>query len=229
MLKKSSKRLAGCISIELLLACIAAAADFQAGYAVSGQAKVLALADRHGHRAVILNLGFQAPLAVTDPIAAEVLKTYGLERAALLFRSVGSGDPAPHDAVAAIGASLGGMEPARIDFGQGLLQISTHGGCHALDENTFLAVCGLALVQIKGTIRSAFQIVDLPRLLTRADSPRSCYVQAIALGNQVVILSAPENFLHSAGGRILAATPAVDENDQIPSAIAEVLSRVGRK
>ncbi len=231
MPRRSLKKLAGCIGIELLVVAAGAAADFRAGFAAAGQAQALAIEDRRGNRAVILNVDFPVPLAVADPIAAEVLKSYGLDRAALLFRSTGSAVPAPRDAVAAVGAALGEMEPARMDFGQGLLQISTQRGCHALDENSFFALCGLALSPVKGPIRSAFRVVDVRHgLERRTDIPQSCYVQAIALGTQVVILSAPENFLHSAAGRILAATPAVDAPpEDIQSAISDVLARVSHK
>ena len=227
MPQRLSKRLAGFTATELLLALAVHAADFQAGFAASGSVKALALEDRRGSRAVLVNTAFPAPLALADRIAAEVIQAYGLERSSLLIRSVAAGEPAPRDAVIAIGAALGNLKDARIDFGQGLLQVSTAGECHAVDDNAFLAGCGLALTRVRGSIRSAYRLVDLTHgLQTREDTPPSCAVQAIALGDQVVILAAPENFLHAAPGRILAAFPPVPDDPRVSASIAEVLSRI---
>src|SRR5947209_5705656 len=99
MPRKLLTKLAGCIAIELICACGAFAADYyyKAGYATFGHVEALALEDRHGHRAVIVNATFSVPLSVADSIAAQAIKEHSLERSDLLIYSVAGGDPAPAD------------------------------------------------------------------------------------------------------------------------------------
>src|SRR5690242_21889916 len=109
MLKKLSRKLAGCIVIELVGAAAAFAVDYpyKAGFAAHGHVEALVLEDRKGHRAVITNATFSVPLSVADSIAAEAIKQYALERPSILIYSVASGDPVPAEAQTAIGAALG--------------------------------------------------------------------------------------------------------------------------
>ena len=58
MPRRLSRRLAGCIAIELLLAAGLWAAEYQAGVATAGQAKALVLEDRRGGRAVFAEADF---------------------------------------------------------------------------------------------------------------------------------------------------------------------------
>src|SRR5271157_3382563 len=116
MPKKSWRRLAGCFAIELLFApgLLAADSDYQAGTAAAGKVKVVALADQRGNRAVFATAEFRISQSLSDFIAAQVVKAYGVDRAGLLLVSAGQGEPAPDDAVAAIGAALGALEPAMV-------------------------------------------------------------------------------------------------------------------
>ncbi len=233
MRKRSSQRLAGCIAIELLLGFLTAAADFDfhAGAAASGQARALVIEDRRHHAAVIVNVDFSTPLSVSDHMAALAAKAYGMDRSALVIHSTGEGHPAPEDAVAAIGVALSALAPARVSFGNGALTVSTAAGCTKVSGDAVTQACGaVAGDPVGGRIRSAFRVVDLTRgLQPRSATPRYATVQAIALGDTVVILSAPVNFVEPAPGRIVAALPAIDPDSRVAAALADVLARVGRK
>ena len=126
MPKKLSRKLAGCFAIELLFAAglLAADPDYQAGTAAAGKVKALALQDRRGTRAVFATVEFRVSQSVSDFIAAQVLKAYDVDRAALLLHSTGQADPAPVDAVTAIGAALGALEPAVVRSGGGAISIT---------------------------------------------------------------------------------------------------------
>ena len=233
MRKRSSRRLAGSLAIELLLGWLTAAADFdyRAGAAASGQARVLAIEDRRHHRALIVNVGFSAPLTVSDHIGALSAKAYGLDRSALVIHSTREGDPAPQDAVAAIGLALSILEPVRLQYGDGMLEASTAAGCTMVSDDAVLHPCrGTSGVAVHGPVRSAFRVVDLTHSLqSRAAAPRYATVQAIRLGREVMILSAPANFVEPAPGRIVAVLPAVDPDSRVATALADVEARVGAR
>ena len=134
MPKKLSRRLVGCFAIELLFAAglLAADSDYQAGTAAAGKVKALALEDRRGNRAVFATAEFRMSQSVSDFIAAQVLRAYGVDRAALLLHSAGQGDPAPDDAVAVIGAALGALQPAVARASGGAVSITASDGrCRA--------------------------------------------------------------------------------------------------
>ena len=111
---------------------LAADSDYQAGTAAAGKVKALALEDRRGTRAVFATVEFRVSQSLSDFIAAQVLKAYVVDRAGLLLHSEGQGDPVPDDAVAAIGAALGGLEPAVVRSGGGAVSITAPDGrCRA--------------------------------------------------------------------------------------------------
>ena len=232
MPKRSLRRLAGLLAIELLLGFLAAAdSGYQAGAADFGQARALVLVDRHHHPAVILNVAFPAPLEVSDRIAAMAAKAHGLDRSALLIYSIGDGQPAPQDAVTAISAALSGLQPAHATYGNGILSISTPAGCHSVFSDSVIRSCTQAAGElVRGSVRSAFRVVDLTRgLQVRSTTPRFATVQAIAVGETVVIVSAPANFAVPAPGQIVASLPAIDPDARVAAALANVLARVGHK
>jgi hypothetical protein len=219
MPKKLSRRLAGCFAIELLLAAglLAADSDYQAGTAAAGKVKALALEDRRGTRAVFVTAEFSISQSVSDFIAAQVLKAYGLERAALLLHSAGQGEPAPGDAVTAIGAALGSLESAVVRSTGGAASIAAPDGrCRAtLAPNGAVAFerCGQG-EPVRAPIRAAFQMVDPAHALQPRGEPlHSSSVQAIALGRQFVVLAV-------AGAR---------DDPRVTAAVRRVLARVGRK
>jgi hypothetical protein len=232
MPKKSLKKLAGCIVIEVLCALGAQAAgyDYSAGYASVGQVKALALEDRHGQRAVIVAAAFSVPLSVADMIAAQAIKAYKLDRASLMIYSVASGDPVPQDANTAIGAALGKLQQIYLVYGNGRLTASlSDGHCVAgLTAEAALGPCTNAAGDtLGGVIRSALRVVDLSHgLETRDTTPRSVAVQAIAIG-PVVILAVPENYARPGRRMILAVSPAIENDQRVNQAIGELFVRVG--
>jgi hypothetical protein len=219
MPKKLSRKLAGCFAIELLLAAglLAADPDYQAGTAVAGKVKALALEDRRGTRAVFATVEFRVSPSVSDFIAAKLLKAYGVDRAGLLLVPVAQGDPAPDDAVAAIGAALGGLEPAVVrSSGESVSIIAPDGHCRATlaaDGAVAFERCGQGEL-VRAPIRAAFQVVDPTHgLQPRSEPIRSSSVQAIALGQRFVVL----------------AVEGERDDARVSSAIRQVLARVGRK
>lgn len=191
---RSSRRLAGCIVIDLLLAPGWFAADFeyQAGTAVFGKAKALVVQDRRGHRAVIGQAGFGVTRAVSDFVGARLLQKYEVDRAGVLVRGLPQGTAQPEDLVTVIGVALGRLEPAAVRFQDGTMSVTTRDGrCLA----TFAADASLAFDHcaggdlVRGAIRAAFQMVEPEHgLLQRNAAPLSYPVQVIAIGKQVAIL-----------------------------------------
>jgi len=219
MPKKSLRRLAGCFAIELLFAAglLAADSDYQAGTAATGKVKALALEDRRGTRAVFATVEFRVPQSLSDFIAAQVLKAYGVDRAGLLLHSAGQGEPAPDDAVTVIGAALGALEPAVLRSSGGAVSITAPDGrCRAmLAANGAVAFdrCGPG-EPVRAPIRAAFQMVDPAHALQpRAEPVRSSSVQAVALGQQFVVL----------------AVEGERDDARVSAAVRQVLARVGRK
>jgi hypothetical protein len=219
MPKKLSRKLAGCFAIELLFAAglLAADPDYQAGTAAAGKVKALALQDRRGTRAVFATVEFRVSQSLSDFIAAQVLKAYDVDRAGLLLVSAAQADPAPDDAVTAIGAALGSLEPAVVRYGGGAVSVTAPDGrCRAtLAADGALAFerCG-AGEPVRAPIRAAFQIVDAVHVLQpRGEPVRSGSVQAIALGQHFVVLAVD-------GDR---------DDTRVSAAVRQVLARVGRK
>lgn len=232
MPKKSLKKLAGYIVIELLCASGAFATDYyyKAGFATYGQARALALQDRKGHRAVIASAAFSMPMSVVDSIAAQVIKDYSLERADLMIYSVATADPVPADARTAIGAALGNLKAAYLVFGNGRLTASSYDGhcLVAISPEASLDSCTTPGGDtVGGYIRSALKIVDLGQgLQTRETAPRSVAVQTLAVG-PVVLFSGPENVAQAGKRIILATTPAVPDDTRLDVAAGEVFLRIG--
>jgi hypothetical protein len=219
MPKKLSRKLAGCFAIELLLAAglLAADSDYQAGTAAAGKVKALALEDRRGTRAVFATAEFRVSQSVSDFIAAQLAKAYGVDRAGLLLHSEGQGDPAPDDAVTAIGAALGTLEPAVVRSSGGAVSITAPDGrCRAtLAADGALAFerCG-AGEPVRAPIRAAFQMVDPAHgLQPRGEPVRPGSVQAIALGGQFVVL----------------AVEGARDDPRVSAAVRQVVARVGRR
>ena len=219
MPRRLSRKLAGCIAIELLFVAglLAADSDYQAGTAAAGKVKALALEDRRGTRAVFATVEFRVSQSVADFIAVQVLKAYGVDRAALLLHSAGQADPAPDDAVTAIGAALGALEPAVLRSGGGSVSITAPDGhCRAtLAADGALAFerCGPGDL-VRAPIRAAFQVVDPSHALQpRGDPVRSSSVQAIALGQRFVVL----------------VVEGERDDSRVAAALRQVLARVGRK
>lgn len=244
---RSSRRLAGSIVIELLLAAGVAAADleYKAGAATAGQAKglvrALVLEDRRGNRSAIVEARFAITRAVSDFAGARLLESYGLDRAGVLLRGVSAGAPQADELVTAVAAALGKLEPAAVRYGDGTLSVtSPDGRCVAAlqpDASLTFDRCtagGPTIAIVHGSIRSAFQFVEPAHGLLQRDAAIFSYpVQAIAIGKQVTILAL--------GGEVPAGkfraknlivvsfandTAPLPDTPEIDAAIRHVLARV---
>ena len=91
MRKRSSRKLAGCIVIELFLAAAGFAGDYRAGAAAEGSARALVLEDARGNRAVFTQTEFRISQALADFVAARLLISLDLERPGILFHWSGIG------------------------------------------------------------------------------------------------------------------------------------------
>jgi len=241
MPKRSSKRLAGCIAIELALAVAGAAADFKAGAAVAPTAHALVLQDARGNRAVFAQAEFRITQALADFVAGQLLRSQTLDRAAILFRWGGIGNrPAqPEDLVTAISAAIAALEPAGVRYGHRVLSIATaEGRClGSLNEDGALGMAGCGEgVEVAGPIRAAFQMVEPAHpLLKRGETAHAYPVQAISLGKQVTILALSGEALLPEGvnprGLIFSpfsneAFPPPLQDARVRAAIQRVLARV---
>jgi hypothetical protein len=231
---KCWRRLAGCIAISCGLG--AAAPEYRVGTAEAGRVKAVVLEDRQGNRAVIAEARFTITLAAADFIAAQLLKAYPLNRAAILLHSAASGPPALSEAITAVAAALGNLEPARMSFDGSLISItSDEGRCRAVFFPVGFAGCS-AGATVRSPIRSAFEVVEPEHgLQQRNETPPAYPVQAIAFGRQVAILAlggdAPAGRFQI-GGRMVVPQSNGDgsfpESPTVLSAIRQVLARVGR-
>jgi hypothetical protein len=197
MRRRSWKKLAGCIAIELGLAALAAAADYQAGAASAGTAHALVLRDARGNKMVFAQAEFRITQTVADQVAVQVIKDYDVDRPGILLRWSGIGNrPAqPDDLLAAIGQALAAMEPAVVRYAHRGLSIMTEEfeRCVASvspDGNLGSEGCWNDGTVISGGIRAAFQMVEpVHGLQRRGESVQSYPVQAIGLGKVVTILA----------------------------------------
>jgi hypothetical protein len=243
MRKRSSRKLAGCIVIELALAAAGvpsgSAAEYRAGAAESGSARALVLEDARGHRAVFTQTEFRITGAVADFVAARLLVSLDLERAELLFHwsGIGARPEQPDDLVAAITAAVAALEPAEVRYGHRSLFVSAGDRClGTLSPDGGLASSGCADgTAVAGGIRAAFQMVEpVHGLQKRGERVRSFPVQAIALGKQVTILALsgeaalpegvnPRGLVFAQFCNDVAAAP---QDARVLAAVERVLARV---
>ncbi len=247
MWKRSSRRLAGCIVIELAAAAILSAAGFKAGAAEAQSARAVALQDSHGSYAVIAQTDFQITQAVADFVAAQVLQSHELDRAAILLRwsGIANRPPQPEELLNAINTALDKLEPAIVRYGHRTLSIlaqpviADESRCLASvnpDGTLTLSSC-VSGDELNGPIRAAFQMVEPTHpLIRRGETIRMFPVQAIALGKEVVILalSGEARFPQGINPRGLIFAPFSNEANAAPqdarvmAAVRRVLARVGQ-
>jgi hypothetical protein len=245
MWKRSSKRLVGCIAIELAAATLIGAAGFQAGIGETPSARAVAIQDSRGSYAVIAQTDFRITQAVSDFVAAQVMQAHTLDRPALLLHWSGISirPPQPEELLDAINTALGKMEPATVRYGHRTLSvlampvIGEEERCLASmnpDGTLTLGSCTQGS-EIGGSIRAAFQMVEPSHgLLKRGDTVRTFPVQAIAIGREVTILalSGEAHFPQGVNPRGLIFAPFSNEADAPPqdarvmAAVQRVLARV---
>jgi hypothetical protein len=240
MWRRLSRRLAGCIAIELALAALAAAAGFKAGTGTTPTSRALALQDAHGKYAVIAQTDFRITQAIADFVAAQVIETHEIDRAALLLHWSGIANrPAqPEELVSAILAAMENLDPASVRYGHRTISVvGEQDRCIASlnpDATLTFSACTLG-ADIAGPIRAAFQMVEPSHgLLKRGEAARSFPVQAIALGREATILalSGEARFPEGVNPRGLIFAPFSNEADAAPqdarvmAAVRQVLARV---
>jgi hypothetical protein len=237
MPRKSWKRLVGCIAIEWLAASALSAAgfDYQAGTAATGGARALVLQDRRGNRAVVAEAGFPVTRAISDLVAAQLMKAYSLDRSTIVVRGAGQEPSQPESLVTAVAAALGRLEPAKLLYGSALSVTAPDARClAALSSDGSLSLernCG-AGTPVQSAIRGAFQMVDLIHGLRQRGAPLAAYpVQAIALGKQLTLLALGGQAAFRGEDLIVLPfsndTGALPDDPRVASAIRRVLARVG--
>ena len=239
MPKRSSRKLAGCIVIELALAATGLAADYRAGAAASGSARALVLEDARGNRAVFTQTEFRITQALADFVAARLLVTFELQRPGILFHwsGIGARPEQPEDLVTAVTDAVNTLEAAEVRYGHRSLSVAVGERCvGSLNPDGALAFAGCSDGEpITGVIRSAFQMVEPTHgLQKRCETVRSYPVQAIALGKQVTILALSGEAALPEGvnprGLIFAPfsneASAAPQDARVRAAVQRVLARV---
>jgi hypothetical protein len=232
MRKRLSRRLAGCIAIELLAGFLFAADfEYKAGLGTFANVHVLAIEDHSEHRAVLVWVGRAMTAGSAGMATAQAAKQYDLDPAGVLVLPAAEGDSTPEDVVTAVGSALQQLQPVQLRWGAGALTISASGKCRAavsvgavLSENG----CNAKGSEIHGPLRFASQQIDLKRLGTREEPLRASALQAIAIGNAVTVIAAPKNYI-PAGSDVIAAAGEPVTDDRIAAALRLILLRVGRK
>ena len=137
MRKRSSRKLAGCIAIELALAATGLAADYRAGAAASGSARALVLEDARGNRAVFTQTEFRITQALADFVAARLLVALDLQRPGLLFHwsGIGARPEQPEDLVTAITTAVNALEAAEVRYGHRSLSVAAGERCRGKPES----------------------------------------------------------------------------------------------
>lgn len=217
------KRLAGCIAISCALA---AGAEYQAGAARRGDARVVVIEDRRGTHVIVAQAEFPITRAVADYVAAQLVKTYGLERADIVLAGAGERAPRPEDIVEAVAAVV--VAPAVVKWDGRRISIAGEGGCIATLWPVGEA-CGDGAT-VRSPIRAAFQMIKLPHGLQQRGEMAAAYpIQAIAFGKQVTVLAAPGETKYE-GRDVLVIPHANDAGTpgDFGAAIGGILRRVGR-
>ena len=239
MRKRSSRKLAGCFVIELLLAAAGFAGDYRAGAAVYGSARALALEDAHGKRAVFTQTEFRITQATADLVAARLMVSFDLERAGLLFHwsGIGARPEQPEDLEIAITNAINALEPAEVRYGHRSLSVAAGDRClGSLSPDGAVSAAGCTDgAPVTGAIRVAFQMVEPAHgLQKRGETVRAYPVQAIALGRQVTILALggeaplpegvnPRGLIFAPFSNEAAAAP---QDERLRAAVERVLARV---
>jgi len=239
MRKRSWRKLAGCIVIELALYASGFAAEYRAGAAESGSARALVLEDAHGNRAVFTQTEFRIRQALADFVAAQLISSLDLERPGILFHWSGFGarPEQPADLVTAVTAAINALEPAEVRYGHRSLSVVAGDRClGSVNPDGALSAAGCVDgAAVTGNIRAAFQMVEPAHgLQKRGETVRAFPVQAIALGKQVTILAlsgeAPMPEGLNPRGLIFAPfsneVEAAPQDARVRAAVAQVLARV---
>jgi hypothetical protein len=229
MSKRFCIKLVGFIAIEY---SFAAAPDYQAGTATAEHVRAVVLEDNRGNRAILAEAQFPINRTVSDFVAAQLAKQYGLDRGSLMIYEKGPDQPADRDALlTAITAALGSLEPAAVRYDGATISITTADGrcIAALPAGR----CGGG-ARVRPPIRAAFQMVEGQHGLQIRGENREAYpVQAMALGKEVAILGLGGDARY-AGSAGVVVVPFANDTAPPPASVVvdaaarRVLARVGR-
>ena len=240
MWTRSSRRLAGCIAIELAAAVLSPAAGFKAGTGDTASSRAVAIQDSQGAYAVIAQTDFRITQAVADFVAVQVMQSHTLDRPALLLRwsGIANRPPQPEELLTAIKAALDKLEPVTVRYGHRTLSVvGDQERCLASvnpDGTLSLSSCTQG-EEISGPIRAAFQMVEPAHgLLKRGETAPMFPVQAISVGKEVTILalSGEARFPQGVNPRGLIFAPfsneavAAPQDARVMAAVHRVLARV---
>jgi len=239
MWKRCSKKLAGCIAIEVAVAWALGAAEFRGGAANVGSATALVLEDARAHRAVFVQTEFRITQALADFAAARLLTTLELERPGMLFHwsGLGARPEQPDQLIEAVTTAFRALEPVEVRYGHRSVSVAAGEKCLAIlgpDGALSLGGCSDG-VAVSGSIKSAFQMVEPSHgLLKREDKVRQFPIQAIALGRQVTVLAMsgeaplpegvnPRGLIFAPFSNEAATAP---KDERLRTAVQKVLARV---
>jgi hypothetical protein len=213
MSKRFWRRLAGCIATSVALT--AAGPEYRAGAARSDHVRAVAIEDRRDHRAVFVDADFPITREVADFVAVQLVKSYELARADIVISGGGSATPDTAGILLVLQEAMIRLTPATLTGGAAI-SVRTASGCVAIP----LRASCVGGPPIHGTIRSAFQMVDLPHpLQTRDMAPQSYPVQAIAFGKTTLLAL-------NGDAPTLEPNTAQPNEPRVRAALANVLRRV---
>jgi hypothetical protein len=224
---RSWRRLAGCIAISCVLR--AATTEYRAGAAGSDHVRAVVIEDRRGVRAVFAETDFPITRSVSDFIAIQLVKAHELDRAAIVLSGTGDDAGEPAAILGVIEEALTNLNPATLTFSGVLSVRTTAGACLATLYPVQLSGCREGEA-VRGNIRAAFQMVDLPHPLQTRDAATPAYpVQAVAIGKSTILALGGEVPAGRYPGIVVAHandTMPLPDARVVEAAIANVLRRV---
>lgn len=226
MSTKFWRRLAGFIAISSLSA---AAPEYRAGAAAVDHVRAVAIESARGGRAVFVEADFPITRSISDFVAVQVLQKYELERASIVISGSGPATPDTTAVLAAIQQAIAKLAPAAATSSGVISVRSTGGTCIATLYPIRLSGCGNG-ERVRGPIRAAFQMIDLPHPLQTREAAAAAYpVQAVAIGKTTILALGGEVPPGRFPGIVVAhandTTPFPAE-PRVEAAIGNVLKRV---
>jgi hypothetical protein len=227
MSTKCWRRLAGCIAISVSLS--AAAPEFRAGAAAVDHVRAVVIEDKRGGRAVFAEADFPVTRSTSDFVAIQIVKSYGIDRGAIVISGKGDSAEEPAAVLDAVERAMGNLMPANLSLA-GVISVRTaDGACLATLYPVRLSGCGGGQ-SLNGSVRGAFQMVDLPHpLQTREQTAPAYPVQAVAIGKATILALGGEAPAGKFPGLVVPNandTTAYPNDPLVESAIANVLKRV---
>ena len=227
MSRRFWRRLAGCIAISCSLH--AATPEYRAGAAAADHVRAVVIEDRRGARAIFAEAEFPITRSVSDFVAIQLVKAHELDRAAVVLSGTGDAAGEPAAILDVIEEALSKLNPAILTF-SGVISVRTSAGaCLATLYPVQLSGCREGEA-VRGNIRAAFQMVDLPHPLQTRDAGAPAYpVQAVAIGKSTILALGGEVPAGRYPGIVVAHandTMPLPDIPRIEAAIANVLKRV---